>query len=296
VIFMLEMIGLLLMIVWIIQARARVLPTTLVHAWLWGLIAVCGLLVVGLIPEVTDNPRPSPKPAYWFAAWSLTFCPAITLLGIKRPQHIGWHAVTVSLWGILVLPAIEAVILRPGQAIELGGLRPWFLLVLILLSPVTFFAGRFAWPAAILGFAQGLFFARYLPWGEFLAIGAERCGSPILWLATSAVLAEVQFHRQYAIDNPLDRVWLDFRDSFGLFWGLRVAERVNAAAELVSWPFRLEWWGLMRTASKDSDVTLPREIPPELRTAVRGLLRRFVANEWLTSRWAKDETDGADVG
>ena len=258
--------------------------------WLWGFIAACGLLAVTLL-SAADAPL-SKLSALRFAAWSLSFCPAITLLGVKRPQHIGWHAVTVSLWGILVLPAVEAVILRPGQPIELGGMRPWFLLALTLLSPVTFFAGRYGWPALVLGIAQALFFAKYLPWGELLAPWSAKCGSPLLWLIAAAVLAELQFHRQYRTENPLDRVWLDFRDSFGLFWGLRVAERVNAAAGLLAWPFRLEWWGLMPVEGDATAAAFPAEIPPELRTAVRGLLRRFVSHEWLACRWpTKGETD-----
>lgn len=286
----LEIVGLVALIAWIVYSLARVRHTTLWHVWLWGLIAGCGLLGVTLL-SAADAPL-SKLPAYQFAAWSLSFCPAITLLGVKRPQHIGWHAVTVSLWGILVLPAVEAVILRPGQPIELGGMRPWFLLALTLLSPVTFFAGRYSWPALVLGFAQALFFAKYLPWGELLAPWSAKCGSPLGWLFAAAVLAELQFHRQYQTENPLDRVWLDFRDSFGLFWGLRVAERVNAVAGLLAWPFRLEWWGLMRVETGPMVPAVHVEFPPELRTAVRGLLRRFVTHEWLAKRWpTKGETN-----
>lgn len=292
-----QILGLIGLIVWIVFAYGRVKQTTLVHVWGWGLLAVIGLL--GSLLLNGDGRESSSTSTLSFAAWSLTFCPAITLLGIKKPQHIGWHAVTAALWGILILPAAEAWLLRPGQPIELGGLRPWFLLALILLSPVSYLAGRYFFPALVLAIAQGLFFVKELPWGNELAPLFARGGSPFYWLFAAAVLAELQYWREYPADNGLDRVWLDFRDSFGLFWGLRVAERVNAAAVLIAWPFRLEWWGVMPITAEHTELSPAdtAEIPAELRTAVRGLLRRFVTHDWLESRWSgKSETAAQTSG
>jgi hypothetical protein len=78
-----------------------------------------------------------------------------------------------------------------------------------------------------------------------------------------------------------DRLWLDFRDLFGLLWGLRLQERVNAASTTAKWDVELQWQGFQ-----------PRRVPPEhreaLRQAMTGLLRRFVSHEWIAARLEKD--------
>jgi hypothetical protein len=85
---------------------------------------------------------------------------------------------------------------------------------------------------------------------------------------------------------PHNRLWLDFRDSFGALWAARVLERVNAAAAMYAWPVRLGWNGF-HAADNPSRLA---EIPPEIEATVRknlvGLLRRFVSQEWIERRLA----------
>lgn len=72
-------------------------------------------------------------------------------------------------------------------------------------------------------------------------------------------------------------VWCDFRDAFGLVWGLRVMERVNSTGKLCDWSTELTWYGFTNAELSDSQA---EEIDRSLKT----VLRRFVSAEWIEDR------------
>ncbi len=74
--------------------------------------------------------------------------------------------------------------------------------------------------------------------------------------------------------SSLDRLWLWFRDHWGVVWALRTQDRFNRTAELSGWPFRLTWFGLTPTDPAAGDV--PITPPEEAEKVFRGLIRRFV--------------------
>lgn len=98
-------------------------------------------------------------------------------------------------------------------------------------------------------------------------------------MIASWTLMAVGLPRGAAARSPLDRVWLDFRDAFGVAWGLRVAERLNASAAMYSWPVTLTWQGFRGRQEGTSDIP-----PAAVEEGLRGLLRRFVSPEWIDSR------------
>jgi hypothetical protein len=266
----------------------------LVSVWWWtlaGALAVTlveAMLLAGEWSAVTRD-------ALRFSAWSLTLCPAIAVLGMKRPQHIGWNFVVLSLWGVLLLPVAECVWLRPGQPLDLGSLRPWFLVAMLFVGPITSFAGRWQGTAVLLAVGQGAVLLPQLPllwswsWSQ-PAFAESRVIAGILCFAGAAVVAEWQYLRPHDKEiSPFDRLWLDCRDSFGLFWSLRFAERVNAAAGDHHWPIRLEWNGFVSADDRPLAAALAATPQAELRGVLRGMWRRFVDEEWLQARgW--DET------
>ena len=90
--------------------------------------------------------------------------------------------------------------------------------------------------------------------------------------------------RETAAANRYDRLWLDFRDSLGMLWALRVQERINAAARQHGWNLELAWSGF-RSGAGDAQLTaIDRAIEAGLRTTFRGLLRRFVSGSWIGER------------
>lgn len=219
------------------------------------------------------------------AAVALTFCPVLAVLGAKRPQHAAWSFVVLAFWGILALPAAETFFLQRGQRLEMGDARSWFLWILILIGPVNYLPTRQWLAAALLAIAQAIALSEYLPLihrplfaGQFLVALMLGCLAPLVARAP----------RCRDVASPYDRLWLDFRDTFGLFWSLRLQERVNAVAATNNWPLVLGWSGIADRETGASLSQFNASIEPTLRTTMKGLLRRFVSNCWIAARMGSD--------
>lgn len=269
--------------------RRAIQETTLTSTWWWSLAALVSWSAASLL-QVGSPLR--------FAAIAMSFCPAVALIGAKRPQHLAWNFVVVSLWAIVILPAAENLFLHPGRPVEMGDARGWFLWILILLAPINFVPTRH-WPAAILlACGQIAALGPHLPLlrNDWVADWVTRLGLPG-WFAASdlagmllAVAAMIAAWARRLTSSSArscqayDRLWLGFRDTFGLFWSLRVQERVNAAARQYGWPLELAWSGFRSTADGAPLAAVDPAIEPVLRTTLRGLLRRFVSNRWIAER------------
>jgi len=175
--------------------------------------------------------------------------------------------------------------LRRGQRIDVGEARAWFLWALILLAPICFSATRY-WLAS-LSFAAGQFVA----FSPFLAVVRRGVvvepGSTGLLICVSAIaIAWLVSQNTVAAANRYDRLWVDFRDTFGLFWALRVQERINSAARQYGWNLELTWSGFVTPGNAASPAAFDPAIEPTLRTTFKGLLRRFVSGPWIKERLA----------
>jgi hypothetical protein len=260
-------------------SRSKVAGTTLVATWWWGLAAfgaACGLELLFAWRLIADD---NAGQALRYAARMLLLCPTISLLGVKRPQDGPWNFVVTSLWGVLALPAAEALFLNTGQPLEISGFRSWFVLVLLSASLVNTLPTRH-WPAALAATGgQCVLLGRYLPLPVPQFPFDTEAGLGLLALA--AALYALRPPRRSS--NSLDQLWFDFRDSFGLFWGLRVQERIQASAKMYDWPVALHWSGWK--AADGKPVQNLNDIPrQEITTTFRGLLRRFVSNDWIDAR------------
>jgi hypothetical protein len=276
--------------VFVLLSRRRWIgQTTLVAAWWWTLAALAAWSLV----EMADAlgwlaHKPALMAALRFAAAGLTFCPIVALIGAKRPQHAAWNFVVIALWAIVALPAAEAVFLQGRMPIGLA--RGAFLWTLILLLPINFLPTRY-WLSSLLvaagqvlalspqlqvvGQSTALSYVRHVAPPPLL--GLILCGLALVW---AWVLSRNERHAAPAHD----RLWLDFRNTFGLFWALRVQERINAAAQQYGWDLELTWSGFRTRDNGAPLTTIDATIEPTLRTAFKGLLRRFVSNAWIAAR------------
>ena len=76
--------------------------------------------------------------------------------------------------------------------------------------------------------------------------------------------------------SEFDRLWLGFRDRFGLVWGQRLREQFNRSAVHAGWPVTLRWTGLRLRPG----TSLPRpEVQEEILATLRALLKRFGPEE-----------------
>ncbi|MEK6234926.1 MAG: hypothetical protein N2C14_09455, partial [Planctomycetales bacterium] len=133
-------------------------------------------------------------------------------------------------------------------------------------------------------------FLSHASWKPAAALGCFLAGLALLALG---------FPAARKAEHPADRAWLDFRDAFGALWGLRVAERFNAAAEQYDYGGRLRWHGL-DAEILEADVLDPeslrpddpaneRELPENMRRVLEILLQRFVSREWLRDRRGSED-------
>jgi hypothetical protein len=260
--------------------------TTLIAAWWWAAVAVIVWAAVELAAAL-DQRGGNAWEAARLAATTLSFCPAMALLGAKRPQNRAWNFVVVSLWAILALPAAESFFLRPGQSPHIGDARTWFLWIMLLLAPINYAATRYAVPAFLLAAGQLIALAPYL---ALIRRPLVPQGGVVGLVAVAAALAGAFLvGTRKRTDRGYDRLWLDFRDAFGLFWAARVEERVNAAATQQEWNLELTWGGFRRRQTGESASEVDPNVEPALRVALKGLLRRFVMSEWIEQRHANTD-------
>ena len=195
---------------------------------------------------------------------------------------------------MLALPAGQALLLRPGEPLNVHPLWSWFLALLIVVGAANYLPTRFGVPAVLVALGQTLLAWRQLPWGG--GSTAEWSGLAGLGLvAAGAGTAAWLVPRARTKSDPLDRLWLDFRDWFGVVWGLRIAERVNASAAMYGWNVRLSWQGLV-SSNQPTDPGLEsgsQTTAAELERSLCTLLRRFVSEEWIDQRLAADVVDEA---
>jgi hypothetical protein len=269
------------MLVW---RRSWFADTTLVPAWWWALVAVAAWSLTESAAAWSGGKGAWVAPLR-LAAVAFTFCPVLAVLGAKRPQHAAWSFVVLAFWSILALPAAETYFLQRGQRLAMGDARSWFLWILILVGPVNYLPTRQRYSVIALALAQVLVLSEYLPLiqrplfaGQFLVALTVGCLAPLV----------AREPRSSDVPNPYDRLWFDFRDTFGLFWSLRLQERVNAVAVSNDWPLVLDWSGLVDLATGRHIARVHESIEPTLRTTMRGLLRRFVSGRWIAARMASD--------
>ncbi len=276
--------------------------TTLRAAWWWSVAAV---VAVSLTDAATGETAGA---SARFAAAILTFCPAITVFGAKRPQDRAWQWIVLAFWGILSLPAAEALVFNPNEPPHPHSVWSWFLMGLIVVGCANYLFTRYWVSGLAVAAAQCVLLHAYLPFSG--GGSGPMPGAGLAMLMGAILLPAVGLPRRAKPRGSLDRLWRDFRDQYGVVWGLRIAERINASARLFNWPVRLEWdgfrnvapvvverspdrstaptEGLQAPAENITQQATPLALTPqqsaELDQAFRTLLRRFVSPEWIERR------------
>ncbi len=149
---------------WLLSAARG---TTLIYAWRWAGAAAMGIATVEFAIRLPDGlalAADAWKPARYLAA-ILLFCPLMSVLGSKRPHEQAWQWIVLSLWGILALPALEWLALRRAPALEISGVRGWFLLLLVGLTALHGLGTRITVAGLFLAAAQAGALWEWLPVG-----------------------------------------------------------------------------------------------------------------------------------
>ncbi|MDB5351562.1 MAG: hypothetical protein JWN86_2809 [Planctomycetota bacterium] len=265
---------------------------TLRPAIVWGFLAV-GL---GITAQVLgwSEPLQSGRPVagHWAYLSSLAVLAAlISVLGARTPGGGAWAILMGLLVVVFLLPWLEG----SGLARGAGGMDrlrldpPWsiFFALLILAGVTNYLPTRFGLSAGFVGASLivellGLVQSDWPPARRAVVWSL----SPLL-LALGLILALHGAARPLTPDEPLTRLWLWFRDHWGVVWALRVRERFNRTAESAGWGVRLGWQGPVWL-----DADEPREIPETAERTLATLLRRF-ADSTRIEQASRDEAAGA---
>lgn len=287
----------------LVRSAWRLRGTTLMAPLLWGVVATVVVSGVELaaLASVNDGVPAWLEPARFIAA-VCALCPAIALLGAKRPQSRAWQFIVLTLLGILAQPAIVGLALHYGEPVTLHAARRWFLAALLLIGVVNYLPTRNAIAGVAICCAQIMLLWGWLPGTTEHALSGDGRVCTALLLATlSCMVALASLIRRRAGLSPWDRLWIDFRNAYGIVWSLRVEERLNASLEAAGETMRLGWNGFENAAQpaeagvKTSGAPLapaPSSVVTTeadranlaAQSALIALMRRFVSKEWIAQR------------
>jgi hypothetical protein len=258
--------------------------STAVPASLWAVLAALSLAGEAAAVAMGGLAEPAERSAVRVVVVALGVCPAMSLLGAKRPQHGVWQFIVVTLACVLSMPAVTAVLVRPGSMPDLHLLERCFLPLLVVIGWLNFIATQRSVAALLVAAGQVSLMWAFLPLvGDGEALPSEVEAAFTCVLASGAVLAVVQAGWWPAasrgargpipaIETPI----LALRETLGAAWTLRVIERFNAVAIERSWPCRLRFNGLSVDLAAQDD-----RWEAEAVRCMRSLLRRFASPAWI---------------
>lgn len=289
------------------QGRRRVVPTSLVSAWCWGLAAVL-VAVAAAAADLVETASIGVRDHLWYAACVLWLCPAVSVLGARRPAARAWSLfvvlplVLVLEWpvsGVAVVARLSGaasgtvfgpvtlewptvigwcVVLVMGSGNYLG--TRWRLPVLLVVAGL----GGLMWPMTPwvrTGVDSGAI-TEWIRLAGGLAIALALGWASLSWRVGHEVRQGEDDDR--ARWGRLDRAWVDFRDTFGLVWARRVQDRVNEDlrrldGDAVLGVAGVEFHGERASLPAERDAACERA-----EATLRWLWRRFVDDEWVESR------------
>jgi len=201
-----------------------------------------------------------------YAALCLVGCAGVAVLGARRPGVGAWNFVVLGLLLVFLLSWAEGWL--AGGRVRLGELRLLFLLGTVAVGLGNYLPTRLAPAALLVALASAL-----EVWAWLDPPGAP--GWPELLFGLAPWLGWAAWRGRRAEVPPVERLWLDFRDHYGLVWGQRVREQFNASVRHAGLPVELGWSGLRALP--------PAELEDASRTAalttLHALLKRFGPHE-----------------
>lgn len=266
------------------RGRAALLGTTLVLPWAWSLlawVALCSSETAIGVMHWWEVSVPDDQVRY-LAAMTL-FCPQLSQVGSKRPQWITWQIIVVIFLLGLWTPVFQVWAFSSIGHVAPGWIWGTFLALLILAGFLNNFPTRFSPTALCLTIAQINMTYTYLPMttsevtvdGSLLAMALGLIG------IVSAVQGGLGCPENLRAE---DRAWIDFRDSFGAFWAVRVMLRVNDSAARYEWGLWLSWNGFHQVEIVGSHADFRDGVREALISCLRKLLGDFVDQPWLDAR------------
>jgi hypothetical protein len=277
-----------------VRAAVSTRGSTAVPATLWAIAACLSLALDAGLRASGAVSQPSAAASLRMVTAALSLCPAMSLLGAKRPQHGVWQFIVAALALILLLPALATALVRPDSVPDAHLLGRGFLVVLSLVGWLNFVTTRHGPAATLVTLGQLVVVRGFLP-----LIDSEPAFPPtastaapmaasidclgICLAAAGGLLAVISSTRRRPALAPegtfaaaVEPAFLGFRETLGAAWTLRVAERFDAIAASRGWPCRLHFDGI-----HPADAPIDGPWQRDAQRALGALLQRFVSTQWL---------------
>jgi hypothetical protein len=228
--------------------------TSLVHtvdwaATAWGAWTLTAFLEAGGSEQLACR----------YVSLCLTGCAGVAVLGARRPGVAAWDLVVAGLLIVLGRPMWEHAGPFPLETADRV-----FLALVLAVPLVNYLPTRIGPGMILLAVACVLEAAPLLGWPEPEWAGGVGAGAG--WMAFAAWLSWLTWQLRLSPEvGTFDRLWLEYRDRFGLLWAFRIREQFNHAAAHAGWPVRLTWNGLQPPGAE----------PPEAMSALQAVLKRF---------------------
>ncbi len=273
----------------LLRLKAGLRSTALAPAWPWvAMVWVAWLILSGL--TLSSAPLHPWTRVLGYLAAVIALTPPIAVLGARRPTSRVWTwFVLVPLVLVFTWPMVP--VLHPGGAEAFSLEEPMLAgYVLVLVMGVGNYLGLCFWPSALLWIAGLLLIV--LPLCPATAGWTCEAQSGRLW-GTLCLIASGWFaDRQTALrqrdvvarELPLNRLWRDFRDLFGIVWARRIQERFNHDARQAGLGLHLGMDGLVGTTGKPIPFDFDHQSLAAAEVSLRWLLQKFVDSEWIDRR------------
>jgi hypothetical protein len=266
------------------RGRRAVASTTLMAAWryvsvaalFWAVVSVATLLWPKVDPAIADQ--------LWYIVAVLMLCPLVSVLGARRPVTRVWNwFVIIPLVLVLTFPMVATWSHGvPSERLQLETPAVLGYTLVLVMGVGNYFGTRFT-VASLLLAASLLMLV--IPFWQSPSQAPSR-DSLRVWatavLGAAALTAIWQGRSSHPVGNSFDRLWIDFRDYFGIVWAKRIQDRINQTAHSENWPVRLEMHGLqpIDPAAQSSLVNDASRVE----RAFRWLFRRFAEPDWIDER------------
>lgn len=270
--------------------------TTLLTAGCWGLfgVAVWWVALVCAKPGLVDR---STADLLFYLTSVILLCPGIAVLGARRPGLVAWNFfVLLPLIAVLCWPAIASLpLVNDNAPLDLETPATIGFVLVVVMGTGNYFGTRFTLPAIF--YSVSLLLIAGSMWTEAadLALLPERETArhlSALFFMLAVALAALRAGETVKEISPLDRLWLDFVDQFGLVWARRVMDRLNESASHEKWAAGFQWHGIQWVADAAEDEVT--RTSARIEHTLRWLLKRFVDPEWINARLAPADSSHDD--
>lgn len=276
------------------RAAVSTRGSTAVPATLWAIAACLSLALDTGLRASGAISQPSAAASLRMVTAALSLCPAMSLLGAKRPQHGVWQFIVAALAVILLLPSVATALVRPDSVPDAHLLGRGFVVILSLVGWMNFVATRHGPAATLITLGQLLVVRGFLPLVDSEQAFPPTASTAALLTASldclggclaagGGLLAVISSTRRRPSLAPagtfaaaVEPAFLGFRETLGAAWTLRVAERFDAIAASRGWPCRLQFDGI-----HPADTPMDGPWQRDAQRALGALLQRFVSIKWL---------------